>query len=297
MKISHIKIERRRRTEPGDINALAASIKSVGLLHPVVVDPDGKLIAGGRRLLAAEKLGWKDIEATVATSLDSVEQALLAERDENTCRKDFTPSEAVAMAKALEPFEKKAAKERKAENGRISGRGHAGIGREKITPPIQKAKAADRVAEAVGMSRPTLDRATRGGSSEKLFFERREAVIDLTKDTLILLSQARHHHLLARLGHKGKPVSFPTIWGWTENGCRGVFLEYRMTPAGRATTDEAIVRFIDEVSRAKPRIRVGRTPRQAAKSKARAIQVLTKAGISLPSAISLGTNGQRIPLA
>ena len=37
---------------------------------------------------------------------------LLAERDENTCRLDFAPSEAVAMGRAIEEYERKAAKER-----------------------------------------------------------------------------------------------------------------------------------------------------------------------------------------
>jgi hypothetical protein len=38
---------------------------------------------------------------------------LQAERDENTCRKDFTPSEAVAIGKELEELERPKAAERK----------------------------------------------------------------------------------------------------------------------------------------------------------------------------------------
>jgi len=134
----------------GDIQALADSIKAIGLLHPVVVDGEALLIAGGRRLEAVKVLGWKEVPVTVATNLGDVAKALQAERDENTCRKDPTPSEAVELAKALEPFEKKAASERKnASNG------------ERVTiTSSEKGAASNKIAAAVGLSRPTLARAT-----------------------------------------------------------------------------------------------------------------------------------------
>jgi ParB-like chromosome segregation protein Spo0J len=50
MAIADIKVGKRHRRDLGDIAALAESIKAVGLLHPIVVQPDGKLIAGARRL-------------------------------------------------------------------------------------------------------------------------------------------------------------------------------------------------------------------------------------------------------
>jgi ParB family chromosome partitioning protein len=49
----------------GDIAALAASMKVLGLLHPIVVTPDGLLVCGERRLRAARLLGWKTIPVTV----------------------------------------------------------------------------------------------------------------------------------------------------------------------------------------------------------------------------------------
>jgi ParB-like chromosome segregation protein Spo0J len=44
---------------------LASSIAEIRLLHPIVVHPDGKLIAGRRRLEAFKTLGRDDIPATV----------------------------------------------------------------------------------------------------------------------------------------------------------------------------------------------------------------------------------------
>jgi ParB family chromosome partitioning protein len=39
--IADITINKRHRKDLGDVEALAASIKEVGLLHPVVINPDG----------------------------------------------------------------------------------------------------------------------------------------------------------------------------------------------------------------------------------------------------------------
>ncbi|MGH2447587.1 MAG: ParB N-terminal domain-containing protein [Chloroflexota bacterium] len=65
MALSAIRIGERHRRDLGDIDALARNIREVGLLHPVVVRPDGALIAGERRLAAMRLLGWAEIPVTV----------------------------------------------------------------------------------------------------------------------------------------------------------------------------------------------------------------------------------------
>jgi ParB-like nuclease domain len=65
MEISAIKIGQRHRQDMGDIEGLAQSIAEIGLLHPIVVTPSGKLIAGARRIQAFRKLGRSAIPATV----------------------------------------------------------------------------------------------------------------------------------------------------------------------------------------------------------------------------------------
>jgi hypothetical protein len=47
--LSEIRIGKRYRREMGDIGKLAASMEELGLLQPIVVTPDGTLIAGERR--------------------------------------------------------------------------------------------------------------------------------------------------------------------------------------------------------------------------------------------------------
>src|SRR5438132_2687400 len=57
MEVAAIQVGPRHRRDLGDVAGLAASIAEVGLLHPIVVNGAGELIAGGRRLEAAKLLG------------------------------------------------------------------------------------------------------------------------------------------------------------------------------------------------------------------------------------------------
>jgi hypothetical protein len=77
--------EERFRRDIGDLGPLAASMVELGLLQPIVVRPDGVLIAGERRLRAAELLGWTDIAVNVV----DLDQIARGEYAENTFRKDF----------------------------------------------------------------------------------------------------------------------------------------------------------------------------------------------------------------
>src|SRR5215831_17083527 len=112
-QINDIVVGTRHRKDMGDIDGLAASMAELGLLHPIVVRPDGTLIAGERRLRAAKELGWTEIPATVV----DLNQIVRGEFAENACRKDFTLSEAVAIKRALQPVEREVAKERQREGG------------------------------------------------------------------------------------------------------------------------------------------------------------------------------------
>jgi N6-adenosine-specific RNA methylase IME4 len=149
LPLEQVFIGERHRRDMGDIGGLAASMSELGLLHPVVVRPDGTLIAGERRLRAAQELGWAEVPVTVV-NLDAV---IRGEFAENAVRKDFTLSEAVAIKRALEPLEKAAAKERQREGGRRGGEGSGKL------PEASKGNAADKAARATGMARRTLEKA------------------------------------------------------------------------------------------------------------------------------------------
>ena len=121
MPIANIKIGTRHRRDLGDIAGFAARIANLGaLLHPIVVTPDGTLIAGERRLEACKRLGWTEIPVHVV----SLDEIVRGEWAENADRKDFLPSEIEAIRRAMEPIEKAAAEQRmKAGTARDAGEG------------------------------------------------------------------------------------------------------------------------------------------------------------------------------
>ena len=151
VRIANIDVGIRHRRDLGDIEGLAASIADVGLLHPVVININNKLIAGARRLKACGQLGWSSVPVHVV-DIDAIARGELAE---NEHRKNFTPSELVAIAETVEQRERELARKRMTprENfhrigtpGKVRDRdrraAHASPGRT-----LEKAKADDEAAE------------------------------------------------------------------------------------------------------------------------------------------------------
>jgi N6-adenosine-specific RNA methylase IME4 len=145
--IASIERGRRHRRDLGDIASLAASIRELGLLHPVVITRRRELVAGERRLEACRALGWTDVPVTV---IDLAEIAR-GEAAENFERKNFTPSEAVAIKRALEPQMRAAAKERQGVRTDLQHGGNL--------PPCSFGKTRDKAARFTGLSPRTLDKA------------------------------------------------------------------------------------------------------------------------------------------
>ncbi len=154
MKIAEIVIPDRIRKSVGDISALAASVEAVGLLHPVVIDEGKRLIAGARRIAAFKHLNRDAIPAIMVKNLADAAKALRAQGEENTCRLDFSPSEAVAYKRAMTPTVKaEAGERRKATQGRPRKTGG------KLPPVTAKGKTRDAVAAATGKSEKTIRKA------------------------------------------------------------------------------------------------------------------------------------------
>lgn len=151
LPLDAIRVEGRFRREMGDIDALARSVAEVGLLHPIVVTPDGRLIAGERRLHALRRLGRTHAPVRVVPLTD----ILRGEHDENTVRADFLPSEYVAIKRALEEEERRLARERQRATLK---RGAAEPVRENY-PHGATGRVNDKLARAAGISRRTLEKA------------------------------------------------------------------------------------------------------------------------------------------
>jgi ParB-like chromosome segregation protein Spo0J len=184
MKVGDIKVRGRVRNDLGDLTDLCRSIEEVGLLHPVVVTADDRLVSGERRIAAFKQLGRDDIPAVVAENLDDALLLLKAERDENVCRKGFTPGEAVAlgerMEKQLKPAAETAKKSGKSADGRAGGRG-----KKKPERKLRSGfgKVSSKVAPAVGMKARTYEKAKAVVAAAESAPAEFEAVVKKMNDT------------------------------------------------------------------------------------------------------------------
>lgn len=149
VSIGDVVVGERRREDLGDVAALAESIAKYGLLHPIVIDDDKRLVAGERRLRACQRLGWSTIEATpIGLLTDAALREI--ELEENLRRKDLTAYEQarttvelaqVASAVDVEEFRPES--------------GHKSRGR-----PVEPGSLR-RVEERIGIPRTTINKAER----------------------------------------------------------------------------------------------------------------------------------------
>lgn len=155
MPVSEIVVANRLRADVGKVSALALSIQTIGLLHPIVLNSRRELVAGERRLTAVKELGWKAVPCRIVATLDDAVAALLAERDENTCRQPLTDREKAEAAHRLMKLESPDAEKRKK------------AGTNQHTEPSGKlpqgstGKARDKVGAAIGWSGRTVDKAVK----------------------------------------------------------------------------------------------------------------------------------------
>lgn len=103
-------------------------------------------------------------------------------------------------------------------------------------------------------------------------------MIDLTTETPITLQRAARHRLIQPMAGKAGKVHFTTVWRWTVCGVRGVKLETVRGPKGLLTTEQAIIRFIEALSRPASVARPV-TPRQRERALDRTRAALDRAGI------------------
>ncbi len=95
---TEIEIGERHRKDLGDLYELAESMKSEGLLQPIGITEDRVLVFGERRLRAVQEiLRWSEIECRIV----NVSSIAAGEWAENELRKNFTPSERVAILRTI----------------------------------------------------------------------------------------------------------------------------------------------------------------------------------------------------
>lgn len=158
--VSTIVVGDRYRKDFGDLEPLKKSIAEIGLLHPVVIDGDRRLLVGGRRLEACKQLGMVMIPTVTAASLSDLRHRVMAEKDENVCREPFRPSEMVALGRVIEEFQRPIAEAAKAEGGSKGGKAKLGGTSPKLEKSRDESKRTSSVAAAAcGVDRRTYEKA------------------------------------------------------------------------------------------------------------------------------------------
>jgi ParB-like chromosome segregation protein Spo0J len=143
MALADIRVGTRIRQAIPKLDDLASSIADIGLLNPITVHPDGRLIAGELRMMACKQLGWTEIPVRIV-DLDDIVRGEIAE---NVHRTPFLPSEIDAIRITLEQTEKAHAKERMSEGGKGS--------ESFATLP---GKVTDKIGAYVGVSGRTVEK-------------------------------------------------------------------------------------------------------------------------------------------
>ena len=104
--INKINVGTRFREELGDIESLAQSIESEGLINPITIDQDDNLLAGGRRLAATIMLKWDEITCNVM-QIESEGDLRIIELIENIQRKELSWSEQANLVSRINTLMKK----------------------------------------------------------------------------------------------------------------------------------------------------------------------------------------------
>lgn len=141
--IATIVVKNRFRIDKGEIDEMAKSLKDKGQLQPIIVNKKMKLLAGERRMLAAQQLGWENITAIMrATDGDTIDE-MEVELEENVKRKQFAWPEVARLERAIWDMRERRDPKwslRRAEEER-------GISKSQIGMRLQLAEALDMLPE------------------------------------------------------------------------------------------------------------------------------------------------------
>lgn len=155
--IEAITIGGSHRTDLGDLSELRESITKFGLLSPITISVDHALISGRRRLEAMRQMGHTSVPIWIAAGVSDQLRTLLAIQDEQSLRKQYTPTEQARLyAEMKELLAQEAARRQQATRfGAIGdqeneGEGHGDGGWESQPPlPRRKRKSRIQAAEAI----------------------------------------------------------------------------------------------------------------------------------------------------
>ena len=162
------------RMSKDEFSELSADIAANGLLVPILLHPDGRIIDGRNRYLACLETG-REPRFSKWDGIGSL--ADLVQRH-NGLRRHLTPSQKAAVAVELEPFYAAEAKARQADNARRHNAPNSAI----VRPSEPKRKASEDAAKATGASpRYTQDAKAIKTASPEVFEKVKQGTVTVSK--------------------------------------------------------------------------------------------------------------------
>ena len=215
IRIEDVVVGERYRKDLGDLAPLKGSITAYGVLQPIGVLPDNTLVFGARRLEACRQLGIPKIPYRIIRGLEDELDLLKAERDENTCRKQMTPTELMVLGKEIEGREA-ARKKKQQDAGRQLGgqirQGSAsapdGAKAETGQDDRRDRRTAAAVADALGVSESQYNRMARvhnaatSDTESPAVKERAQQAMQDLDEGVISADRADHQVKAARLAER-----------------------------------------------------------------------------------------------
>ncbi len=184
-----------------NIEQLKKSIETVGLINPLVINEENKLIAGGRRYCALKELGHKDVPVVIVKKNQQEEE--LISIDENLVRKDLTKIEVEkSLARGRELYEQLYPEATKFSEEDLSTPDSNEIKKEL---PNNKRSFIDITAEKTGLSKKVIKSAIdrEEKSSDKVKALRSQGVLNATQaNELIRLPQDEQEHIADLVAEK-----------------------------------------------------------------------------------------------
>lgn len=189
------------KRDHGDIRALKESIKDVGLICPVAITEDYRLLAGRRRYQALIELGWEEVDCHIIPINGDRLLAFRIALHENLKRKPLTDPEVAMAIKEYDELK------RKLEGEQPRGKHHSsphcgddgwtqdktatdlGISRQAVGKAVEIATAIDKYPELI--TEPSGQSILLGYKAREIHKQRAEDVKQLTSLENLILGDAR----------------------------------------------------------------------------------------------------------
>lgn len=213
MPIKEIKVteERQRQGLGGDdekkskvsFEELMGSLRERGMINPVRIRPDNSLVAGFRRLKAAEALEWNEVPATIVDEEFTELDYQLIELDENLQRLDLTWQEKNRTIARIDQLRRQQNPNwNQAQTAAVAGTTQGKVSEAvklnyfmDIFPEVAKAKTKRQAESIAKQKAKTIIRTTEVKSNPQLYAGVKDSVKlgDCTKLILELESESINH--------------------------------------------------------------------------------------------------------